>query len=227
MTNKLIVIISVIFTAQSLTAQIDGNLLLGLASGTTTEINATINPQTGSIVYNTTDFSLYQYNGGTWVRIFDSANNGTTGTKVNYDGRWTNTDIVTDLNVTNTIVPIFGIEDYKDDGNTLYEVSGNTLTVKETGRYEIKANLSFVNISGTRNNPTARIAIDGTQTGSRAASGYIRNARGHTRSSIHINETLNLSANDVLSIVIFQGGDTGEVSFSAANESSFIINKLQ
>lgn len=225
--KKIIIIISVILAVQSLSAQIDGNLLLGLASGTTTEINTATNPQTGSIVYNTTDFSLYQYNGGTWVRIFDSANNGTTGTKVNYGGRWTNTDITTNLNITDAIAPIFGVEDYKDDSTTLYEVSGNTLTVKEAGRYEIKANLSFVNISGARNNPTARIAIDGTQTGSRAASGYTRNASNHTQSSIHINETLNLSANDVLSIEMFQEGSTGEVRFSAANESSFIINKLQ
>ena len=147
--------------------------------------------------------------------------------KLNFGGRWTNSDISTNINVTDVLAPIFGTEDYKDDGNTLYEVIGNTLIVKEAGRYDIKVNLSYINISKARNNPSARIAINSIQIGSRTTSGYIRNTSNHTQSSVHINETFNISANDVLSIVMFREANNGIVRFSAVNETSFIINKLK
>jgi len=49
-----------------LSAQIDPASLLGLNSGTTTEINAIVAPIQGSLVYNTTDKAVYQYNGLSW-----------------------------------------------------------------------------------------------------------------------------------------------------------------
>ena len=231
MRKKIFYIAFLILGLQSVQAQIDSDLLLGLQTATTTEMNAILNPITGSLVYNTTDFSIYQYTGTGWARVFDSANNGTVGTKVNFGGRWTNTDLTTDLNVTNVVAPIFGTEDYKDDGNTLYEVSGNTLIVKEAGRYDIRANFSLIGSSsgGTqqRTNATGRLAVNGTQVGARAASAYIRFASGQTQSSIHMSEILELNANDVISIIMFREGNSGPVRFNAADESSFMINKLQ
>jgi len=225
--KKIILIATLILIGKISHAQIDSALLLGLTQVTTVEMNAIANPVLGSLVYNSNDFSLYQYIGSGWVRIFDSGNNGTAGTKVNFGGRWTNTDVATDLNVNDVVAPIFGTEDYKDDGTALYEISGNTLIVKVAGRYDIRANLSFVNVNGIRNNPSARIDVGGTLVGARAASGYIRNASGHTQSSIHISEILDLNANDVISLVMFREGSTGVVRFNAAGESSFMINKLK
>ncbi|NNJ88689.1 MAG: hypothetical protein HKP53_04755 [Eudoraea sp.] len=357
-------------------AQIDPGLLLGLTNATTVEMLAIVSPNTGSIIYNTTDNAVYQYNGTAWVMVGSSSNNwntlgnsstsdavnylGTsdlqdlvlksnntekirlvkdrnqvlinqaaifnshplvikangsdimafqdnTGTpkwhwnlignglnfvesnvadfrlfletggqvgintnapteqldvngsarirslgnasdtddvvasnstgvlkrsKINYGGRWTNTNTGTNLNNNNTIAPIFGNEDYKDDGNSLYEISGNTLIVKESGRYDIRANLSLegINVSGSseaRTNVNARIAVNGTVLGAIGASGYIRWASNHNHSSIHVNEILQLNANDVITIVTFREANSGTVNFSGTNESSFMINKLR
>lgn len=229
--RHIVTILFLIFVGNSMTGQIDGSLLFGLTQATTTEMNTISNPPLGSLVYNTTDFSIYQYIGSSWTRVFDAANNGTTGTKVNFGGRWTNSDITTNLNVTNVVAPIFGTEDYKDDGNTLYEVIGNTLVVKEDGRYDIRANLSLIGINDgnhQRTNVNARIYIDGNPVGSLSATGYIRfQTNGNFQTSLHVNEILELSSNNIITIVTFQESNTGVVNFSAANESSFIINKLQ
>jgi hypothetical protein len=357
-------------------AQIDPGLLIGLTNATTVEMNTIVSPITGSILYNTTDNAIYQYNGASWVRTGSSSSNwgmlGNTGTseslnfigttdlqdlvlksnnteklrlvkdrnqvlinqasvfnshplvikangvdvlafedatgtpkwhwnllggglnfvesnvadyrlflkaggqvgintntpseqldvnggarirtlgnasatddllkadvngvlkisKINYGGRWTNTNTSTDLNINNTIAPIFGNEDYKDDGNSLYEISGNTLIVKETGRYDIRANLSLqgINVSGSseaRTNVNARVAVNGGVVGAIGASGYIRWASGHDHSSIHINEILQLNANDVITILTFREANSGRVNFSGVSESSFMINKLR
>ncbi|WP_425234462.1 hypothetical protein [Ulvibacterium sp.] len=356
-------------------AQIDGTLLMGLTNATTSEMNTVSNPVTGSLLYNTTEQSVFQYNGSTWESISNtsgswnmSGNSGTlattdfigttdtqdfvlrsnnveklrlvqnkgqvlvnqapsfndhplvirangvdvlafqdnTGTarwhwnllgnglnfvesnvadyrlflenggqvgintntpseqldvngtarirtlgaatntddilavnasgvlqrsKINFGGRWTNSNTSTNLNVNNTIAPIFGTQDYADDGTDLYEVSGNTLVIKESGRYDIRANLSLVGINSGNNrqrtNVNARIAVNGTPVGAIAASGYIRWASGHDHSSIHLNEILQLNTNDVVSIITYREANSGTVNFSGADESSFMINKLR
>ncbi len=152
--------------------------------------------------------------------------------KVNFGGRWTNSNTSTNLNSNNTTAPIFGTLDYVDDNTNLYQVSGNTLVVKEAGRYDIRANLSLVGINSggntqQRTNVNARIAINGSPIGAIGASGYIRFANNHDHSSIHVNEILNLNANDVVSIITYREANAGTVRFSGSGESSFIINKLK
>lgn len=152
--------------------------------------------------------------------------------KVNYGGRWTNSDTTTNLNNNNTIVPLFGSEDYKDDGNNLYIATSNSLTVNESGRYDIRANLSLAGISSggnthQRTNVNARIAINGTAVGAIGASGYIRWASGHDHSSLHLSEILQLNANDVVTIITYREANSGTVRFSGSGESSFVINKLR
>lgn len=357
-------------------AQLDGGLLLGLTNATTLEMNTVTNPVTGSLLYNTTEQSVFQFNGSTWegvgnsmgswntsgnsgtnatadflgtvdgqdlilksnnveklrlvqdrgqllvnqatifnnhplvikangvdVLAFEDAsgtpkwhwnllsnglnfvesnvadyilflenggnvgvntndptekldvngtarirtlNNATTNdvvltanstgvlhqSKINYGGRWTNSNTSTNLNVNNSVAPIFGNEDYKDDGNNLYVVSGNSLTVKESGRYDIRANLSLVAINSSgnshqRTNTNVRIAVNGTAIGAFGASGYIRYASNHDHSSIHVNEILQLDANDVITILTFREANSGTVRFSGGGESSFMINKLR
>ena len=163
--------------------------------------------------------------------ITTNANGVVHRSKINYGGRWTNSDTSTNLNVSSTTAPIFGTEDYKDDGNTLYEVSGNTLIVKSSGRYDIRANLSLVGINSGNNrqrtNVNARIAINGTAVGALAASGYIRWASNHDQSSVHLSEILQLNANDVVSIITYREANSGTVYFSGGGESSFTINKLK
>lgn len=55
--------------------QIDANLLLGLVNATSTEMNAISGPILGSILYNTTENSVYQYNGSTWVNVATNSTN--------------------------------------------------------------------------------------------------------------------------------------------------------
>ncbi|MGB5320439.1 hypothetical protein [Eudoraea sp.] len=358
-------------------SQIEAGLLLGLTNATTTEMNAITGTITGSLIYNTTDQSVYQYNGSNWLAVGSSSGgwniNGNAGTlsssnylgtsdaqdlilksnnteklrlvqdrgqilinqasvfnshplviqangvdvlafedntgtprwhwnllagglnfvesnvadyrlflqnggnvgvnnnspteqldvngnarirtlgdasesddilavdgsgvlqrsKVNYGGRWTNTDTTTDLNINSTIAPIFGNEDYKDDGNNLYTTTTTSLTVVEAGRYDIRANLSLEGINSggnrARTNVNARIAVNAIPVGAIAASAYIRwdNNSLHNHSSLHVSEILDLPANATITIITFREANSGTVRFSGVNESSFMINKLR
>jgi hypothetical protein len=208
------------------------NSISSSASGVVTNLSQ--NTTTGTISY-VNESAVTQ----TAKVVSSDANNGIkVGTdggaylKVNYGGRWTNTNTSTDLNVDNTIAPIFGTENYKDDGNNLYQVSGNTLIVKEAGRYNIIANLSLEGIGSSgsseqRTNANARIAINGTPIGGIAATGFIRFSNGHDHSSLHLNEILQLNANDVITIRTYREANSGTVQFSGSGESSFMINKLR
>jgi len=206
------------------------------ATSTTIEANSSIQVQS-----NGSNWHSFSY-GNTRIGTLGTASNNddilavdASGTmkrsKINYGGRWTNTNTSTDLNVNNGVAPIFGNQDYVDDGTSLFEVSGNTLTVKETGRYDIRANLFLVGSSSSnsrqRTNVNARIAVNGIPIGATGASGYIRFASGHDHSSIHLNEVLQLNTNDIISVITFREANAGSVHFDSLGSSSFIINKLR
>ncbi|TFG75124.1 MAG: hypothetical protein E4H26_06650 [Flavobacteriales bacterium] len=196
------------------------NLSQNTTSGNISYVNESNTTQTARVVSaNANNIIKVGTDGGAYL-------------KINMGGRWTNSDTSTDLNVDNTNAPIFGNENYKDDGNNLYQVSGNTLIVKEAGRYDIRANLSLlgVNSGGSaeqRTNVNARISVNGTPVGALGASGYIRWAGNHEQSSVHVSEILNLNANDVITIRTYREANSGVVNFSGANESSIMINKLK
>ena len=78
-----------------------------------------------------------------------------------------------------------------------------------------------------RTNVNARIAVNGTAVGAIGASGYIRFNSSHDHSSVHVNEILQLSANDVITILTYREANSGTVRFSGSGESSFVINKLR
>lgn len=154
--------------------------------------------------------------------------------KINHGGRWTNTDTSTNLNVNSTVVPIFGSTDYVDDGSNLYEVIGNSLIVKESGRYDVRLNMTVVGIDDSvltftefNTNVNARIAINGTPLGSFAATGLITFDNNNNHSSLHLSDVLQLNANDVISIISYQEANSGSVLFYSSGSSSFSINKLQ
>lgn len=227
-----------------------GSVFFADTDGTPTQNNAQLfwdntNHRLG-VGTNTPSQSL-DVNGYARVRTMDNAEtadqvvktdaNGVIHTsKVNFGGRWTNTNTSTNLNVNNTVAPIFGSNDYVDDGTNLYEVSGNTLIVKESGRYDIRANLALVGIDDSilsdtefGTNVNARIAVNGTAVGALGASGYISFSllQGHNHSSIHVSEILELSANDVVTIVTYREANSGTVRFEGSGTSSFVINKLR
>ncbi|EAR00731.1 hypothetical protein [Maribacter sp. HTCC2170] len=196
----------------------------------------------GQVGINTnTPTNQLDVNGSARIRVLENATDNdnvitadTDGvlhqSKINYGGRWTNSNTSTNLNVNNSNVPIFGTQDYLDAGTSLYQVNGNTLIVKEAGRYDIRANiylLGIFNNSRTRTNTTARIAVNGAPVGAMGATGYIRFTNNHEESSLHLNEIIQLNVNDVITIVTFMEANTGEVRFNGSGTSSFMINKLK
>jgi hypothetical protein len=201
-------------------SNITTNMVQNTSTGVITYTNETSTAQTANVISTNINNSIaVGSDGGAYL-------------KINLGGRWTNTDTSTNLNISSTNAPIFGNQDYNDDGTNLYVASGNTLTVKEMGRYDIRANLSLigVNVSGNskqRTNVNARIAVNGTAVGAIGASGYIRWTSNHDHSSIHVNEILHLNANDVITILTYREANSGTVRFSGSGESSFIINKLR
>lgn len=204
----------------SVSQEVVTNLSQNIATGMISYVNESNTSQTAQLVSTNTNNSIkVGTDGGAYL-------------KINMGGRWTNSDTTTDLNVDNTLAPIFGNENYKDDGNNLYQVSGNSLIVREAGRYDIRANLSLIGIDSggsaeQRTNVNARISVNGNPIGAKGATGYIRWASNHEQSSVHINEILNLNANDVITIRTYREASNGIVNFSGANESSFMINKLK
>ncbi|MGB5459516.1 MAG: hypothetical protein WBM85_06130 [Eudoraea sp.] len=72
--KKIKLTIIAIISCWSSYSQIEAGLLLGLTNATTTEMNAISGSITGSILYNTTENAIFQYNGSSWV---NAAANGT------------------------------------------------------------------------------------------------------------------------------------------------------
>ncbi|MCE2614260.1 hypothetical protein LVD13_14895 [Flavobacteriaceae bacterium D16] len=66
-------IILMIGNLATVSAQIESGLLLGLINATTTEMNAVVNPETGAILFNTTENAIYQWDGSNWSNV---ASNG-------------------------------------------------------------------------------------------------------------------------------------------------------
>ena len=206
-------------------------------------INALVIDATQNVGIGTTPTERLDIDGKLRVRTLDDAAtadviltaDNTTGivnkSKINFGGRWTNTDVTTNLNtVAPTSIPLFQTENYKDDGTNLYTTTTTTLTVVEAGRYDIRANVSLIS-ANERSNVNARIYVGATAIGAIASTGYIRfrpnNANSHNHSSLHLNEILQLNAGSVITIKTFREANTGDVFFSGANESSVMINKLR
>ncbi|MDP5077494.1 MAG: hypothetical protein NWQ19_05340, partial [Nonlabens sp.] len=63
--------------------------------------------------------------------------------------------------------------------------------------------------------------------GSWSTTGYIRNNSPHDRSSLHLNETLNLAANDVVTVQIVRSSGGGQVRLRSAGTTNLLINKLK
>ena len=146
---------------------------------------------------------------------------------INQGARWMNTDTTTNLNDTNVDAPIFGTNDYNDDAVNLYVSTTNTLTIRETGTYDIRANLALLSFDRGRANVSGQITINGNPVGALASSGFIRSSTGYEQSSILINEILQLNANDVLRIRTNRTANNSTVRFNGGRTSSFSINKLK
>jgi hypothetical protein len=164
-----------------------------------------------------------------------SVTNSSSGKKIkspnNFSGRWTNNHLRRSLKFGKTEAPIFTTENFKDEGNAIYEVKGNTLVVKTSGLYDVRANVSLVgsNISRTRKSATtsARISVNGSAIGAISVAANNGSADKLVLSSIHINELLKLKANDVITIMVSTDAVSNTVYFNDKGTSSFTIIKFK
>ena len=186
------------------------------------------NPAYGLTIFNT-DSGTLEYNIGTpmspnWVSVNTEA---TATSNTRQSAKYSNTTTTTNINGATVInAPIFGTEEWNDN-STLYTVAANALTVNETGRYKINVNLSILSNSGAaRKSPEAYLAIDGTQAGAYASTGYMRRANNHETSSLHINEVLNLTAGNIVTIKIVRGANSNTAVFNTSGASNFYIEKI-
>lgn len=137
-----------------------------------------------------------------------------------------NTDIATDiLTAAGTPIPIFG--------NVLQDVGGflpaaTNVTAPQTGLYKIQVNVhTLLNGAGARENGRLRIRVGGTARGAVGATGYIRNASGHTESSYHIAELFDLNAGDVIDITLEVESNDGLVTMAEVGSSSFSMERIR
>ena len=202
---------------------------------TTSQINNIEAPAKGLIFYNK-DLNSVVYNSGTTTTVgwntITSSSSGGTATGNNNSVKYTNTNTSTNINQTNpTPLPIFGTLKWNDNNALFHSVTSNSITISETGRYRIVSNISIVGInsSGSTEHRTAVeafVAVNGTQVGANSSTGYIRFASNHDSTSLHINETLNLNAGDIISIQSHKTANSGTVRFKNSGYSNILIEKI-
>ena len=116
--------------------------------------------------------------------------------------KFRNTSTTQNLNSSSAIeVDIFGNPTWNDNGTLYAKVDDSDLSINSAGRYEVNVNLSLTSPASTRVNIDVQITINDTPVGTIASSAYIRNTGNHNNSSINFTETLELNANDQLSII--------------------------
>ena len=236
-TSTIFFIISIMFTCNSQvgigTTTPDPSSILHIESTTqgilfprltTAQENAITSPASGLLFYNT-DLKVFRFNNGNaatpnWIK-----------TSRNMSVKYSNNAADTSVNVnTNSAItaPIVSTLEWNDD-TTLYTVNTatNTITLLQAGRYRISVNTSLATASTTdRLTPEMWIAVNGTQRGTFASTGYIRTNQGHQESSLHITEVFELIANDVISISIIRTANSGTVNLRSAGSSNIYIEKI-
>ena len=122
--------------------------------------------------------------------------------------KYSNTSTTIDINTpTFADVPVFGSQDWNDD-STLYNQSGNIITINATGRYRITANISYGvanagNNSHTRLAVEMQLAINDIPTGTFGSTGYVRRLK------------------------IRREGNTATSTFSSAGTSNIYIERIK
>jgi len=196
---------------------------------TSTQRDAITAPEKSLLIYNSTT-NKYQYNTGTtgtpsWATLAPKLKKPSV--------KFKNTNTSTNLNTaTASKIPVFGFLDWNDDTTTYTKTNAKNLKVLVSGRYHIVCNISLKGVNSTgsteeRTGIEAYVTVNGTQAGAFASSSYIRFLNGHNTSSLHINETLNLIAGDVISIKTKKGANSGTVKFRGNKKSTVIITKIK
>lgn len=189
------------------------------------QISTISNPASGLLVFNS-DLNEFQFNCGSkllpdWSKISH-----------NMSVKYSNTNTSTNINTsTFANAPIFGSQDWNDD-STLYNRSGNLITINATGRYRITANISYGvenagNNSHTRVAVEMQLAINDIPTGTFGSTGYIRRTGGHNEASLHITEVFNITAGQNISLKTRREGNSAAATFRSAGTSNIYIERIK
>ncbi len=137
----------------------------------------------------------------------------------------TSLDTTTDYNKLTETPIVWDSELIKDSVYTHDSTNTPTqVTVTEAGTYRVYSMLTATSIQ-QRAQVLLRIAVNGTATGRLGAAMYIRNSTSHDQSSATIEETMVLSANDIITIT-GQRGAGGSTVFNISQASFFSIEKI-
>ena len=141
----------------------------------------------------------------------------------------TSLDTTTDYNTTGVQTPIVWDSEIIKDSIYTHDnaVNPEQVTVTEAGTYRVYAMLTATTPS-QRVQVLLRIAVNGTATGRIGAGMYIRNQNAITESSGIIEETMVLSANDIITITGERGGNSSGASGTqgVSGASFFSIEKI-
>ncbi|AXG72102.1 hypothetical protein KORDIASMS9_04365 [Kordia sp. SMS9] len=198
-----------------------GILLPRVALTGSTDTSTISNPSVSLLVYNTATVNdvfpgFYYWNGSSWQPI-------DTTVRTHSVAKYITTNSSTNINQSIT-APVFGTEE-RNDLPSVFVQTGNQLQVKAAGRYTIILNIRTLT-SVDNSHPIARISINGTPTGAVAGSAHVEVKDGHENSSLNLNETLNLNADDIITIEMssIRSGNTTMVTGGLSN---IIIVKLK
>ncbi|QWX83608.1 hypothetical protein H0I23_14290 [Cellulophaga sp. HaHaR_3_176] len=203
----------VLFYSNSVSSQVTEGLLVNIHSVTEAEMNA-LEPNSGSLVYNTTDTSIYVYGAGAWVRVNSEAESKTV--ILNRDGGNLPT-------ATNTFFDLPVDARHVQNINTSYfNVSGTgEITILQDGNYLISGELSTTNMPSGSTKFILAVFING------ARRGYLSRGFASLPNQDYWGTTgvlmYQLNANDIISI---QYVINAEDSTLSANFSNIGITKL-
>ncbi|MDC8005499.1 hypothetical protein POV27_15685 [Aureisphaera galaxeae] len=195
---------------------------------TNADRNALVNPAYGLLIYNS-DTNTWEHNRGTAAApVWNTINTESASTSyVSQSAKFSNTDTSTNVNNATAIdLPVFGTEEWNDN-SSLFVVSSNSLQVTEAGRFKININVSLLsNSSSSRKAPEIYITVNDVQVGSYASSSYIRRNSGHEEGSLHLNEVLNLNANDMVKVQIVRAANGNTAVLRSAGSTNLYIEKV-
>jgi len=144
---------------------------------------------------------------------------------INTMGRWYNANKKAKQMVSKDKIPLFGLEDFKDHDNLVYLANKHSLKVMQSGRYDIKANISLLlkNKNGSDANLVVRIVINDKPIG---ATVNVNNIN-QLNSSLFLSELLQLNTGDEISLDITISGQSLVAYLDTAGKSNFSIIKLK
>lgn len=212
-----------------------GILFPRVALSNITDVITINNPANGLFVYNTSSnnsvspgFYYYSVPNNKWVRFISGG--------VRKSVKYSILDSFTNLNTNEDdprgrLINPFGVLHWNDDP-TLFVVSGNRLTVTQSGRYKINVNC-FI----TKNNrddkiaPKAQLIINGARRGTEAQSKNMTED-DHDHTSLRLMDTLQLNAGDTIQIDMRAGGKDNDPAYLVTSQSlgypsNIIITQLK